>query len=130
MSGKAAIKIGVLDQTWPESDKLPFQVEKSYRLNSLETPNLPQGLNHSIARNQKKTESDFIGKYYSPVQFFNDFTLLAHSTLSLTSKVVRIKNDGSMIGHQLTQPWCELILGVDGANEHVYYLSNEKKPLK
>ena len=35
-----------------------------------------------------------------------------------------------MTAHQLIQPWCELILGVDSANEYVYYLSNEKKPTK
>ena len=92
----AAIKIGVLDQTWPESDKLPFQVEKSDRLNSQITTNYPHGLNHAIARNLKKTDSDFIGKYYNSVQFFNDFTFLAHSTLGLTSRVTRFKRDGTM----------------------------------
>ena len=128
--GRAAIKIGVLDQTWPQSDKLPFQTEISERLNSQTSPNYPHGLNHALARNLKKLDSDFDGKYYSSVQFFNNFTFLAHSTLGLTSRVILFKENRTMRVTELADPWCELVLGIDQANEHVYYLSNEKKPQK
>ena len=125
------IKIGILDQTWPDLDEIPFEKATSERLNELKLPTRNKGLISSIVGNlTSMDEREFIGKYYKSIQFFNNFTFFAHSTLGLASKIIWLRDQGSNFREtNLMSPWCELILGFDRAGEHVYYLGNEKKPL-
>lgn len=126
--GSQRKRIGILDQSWPDSERLPFLQEQSDKLNEFRLPNGSRRLIEGIIRELSDPSHDFIGKYYRSVQFFNNFSFFAHSTLGLTSKIVWLNQESTIRETNLMDPWCELILGFDETGDHVYYLGNDKKP--